>query len=132
MQVWIIGGAGGRFATPRETGSPLAVTSHPPGPLWQARNGGVIGEQKMLTTRVVDDQNSSYGREAAGTMHKGDSARKGRSLQSPNNARLLLRAAPTESGKECKTMWRQMASFRCYRWLVGHGGGCQQVSTAPR
>ena len=79
----------------------------------------------MKVDEGVDDQKSSYGRGGRWNNAQGRLCSwEGRSLRSPNNARLLLRAtSPTESGKAKKTMWRQMGTFRCEmacatRWRV--------------
>ena len=76
----IIEGAGGRFATPRETGSPLAVTENTHLDQQTRNEVGVIGEEKMGGTRLMI-KTAMVTAEAGGTMHKDYSATEGRSPQ---------------------------------------------------
>ena len=97
----------------------------------------VIGEKgKMGATSKdegVDDQKSSYGRGGRWNNAQGRLCSwEGRSLRSPNNARLLLRATPpTESGKAKKTMWRREWEHLDARWPVRHGGGSPAGADCP-
>ena len=91
----------------------------------------VTGKGKLGATSKdegVDDQKSSYGRGGRWNNAQGRLCSwEGRSLQSPNNAWILLRATPTESGKQCGGKWDDLDA----RWPVGHGGGSPAGADCP-